>query len=80
MTMPHLMNCPHSPNGWCLKCVAQMHARFVSVREYVAYEKREYEANAERCSKMHNNFGASLDTSGSLACKRILDFIDKGES
>jgi len=21
MTMPHLMNCPHSDYGWCLTCV-----------------------------------------------------------
>lgn len=23
MTQPHLMNCPHHPDGWCLACVAQ---------------------------------------------------------
>lgn len=23
--MPHLMNCPHSPNGWCLDCVKEEH-------------------------------------------------------
>jgi len=21
VTIPHLMNCPHSPDGWCLDCV-----------------------------------------------------------
>lgn len=25
MTMPHLMNCDHSSDGWCLACVKQMH-------------------------------------------------------
>lgn len=25
MTMPHLMNCNHSDEGWCLECVKQMH-------------------------------------------------------
>lgn len=24
MTMPHLMNCPHSPDGWCLDCVKEL--------------------------------------------------------
>lgn len=24
MTMPHLMNCPHSDDGWCLDCVAAL--------------------------------------------------------
>lgn len=23
MTMPHLMNCSHSEDGWCLKCVKE---------------------------------------------------------
>lgn len=25
MTMPHLMNCPHSTDGWCLECVKELH-------------------------------------------------------
>ena len=24
MTMPHLMNCPHSDVGWCLGCVKEL--------------------------------------------------------
>jgi hypothetical protein len=28
MTMPHLMNCPHSADGWCLDCVKELHDRF----------------------------------------------------
>lgn len=24
MTIPHQMNCPHSPDGWCLACVRQL--------------------------------------------------------
>jgi len=24
MTMPHLMNCPHSDEGWCLACVGRL--------------------------------------------------------
>ena len=26
MTMPHLMNCSHSPDGWCLDCVGNLQA------------------------------------------------------
>lgn len=25
MTMPHLMNCQHSHDGWCLRCVKELH-------------------------------------------------------
>lgn len=27
MTMPHLMNCPHSDTGWCLDCVKKLWER-----------------------------------------------------
>lgn len=27
MAMPHMMNCPHSSEGWCLTCVQQLQAR-----------------------------------------------------
>lgn len=35
MTMPHLMNCSHSEDGWCLECVKQLH----DDREYVIYQQ-----------------------------------------
>lgn len=25
MTMPHLMNCSHTGEGWCLDCVKKLH-------------------------------------------------------
>lgn len=28
MTMPHLMNCSHSTEGWCLECVKELHDDF----------------------------------------------------
>lgn len=30
MTMPHLMNCAHADEGWCLACVAGLHAEKVA--------------------------------------------------
>ena len=30
MTMPHLMNCAHSEDGWCLECVKELHSRTVN--------------------------------------------------
>jgi hypothetical protein len=26
MTMPHLSNCPHDGDGWCIDCVKAMHS------------------------------------------------------
>jgi hypothetical protein len=28
MTIPHLMNCSHSEDGWCLDCVAELHSQY----------------------------------------------------
>lgn len=33
MTMPHLENCAHSDEGWCLDCVRKMHRDFESQME-----------------------------------------------
>lgn len=30
MTMPHLMNCLHSEDGWCLACVGAQHGELQS--------------------------------------------------
>jgi len=35
MTMPHLMNCEHTPNGWCLSCVGKQHAEIERLRGIV---------------------------------------------
>lgn len=29
MTMPHLMNCSHSCDGWCLACVGELQKELV---------------------------------------------------
>lgn len=33
MTMPHLMNCPHQAEGWCLDCVGKQHAQLEVLRD-----------------------------------------------
>ena len=32
MTMPHLMNCPHMDDGWCLDCVAKQWEELQALR------------------------------------------------
>lgn len=36
MTVPHLMNCPHSDDGWCLDCVVRLSEENRVLRERVA--------------------------------------------
>lgn len=44
MTMPHLMNCDHSEEGWCLGCVKALWE-----------EKRELEEECERLEGLIGN-------------------------
>lgn len=44
MTMPHLMNCSHSSDGWCLSCVKEQADENERLRERV----RELEAALDR--------------------------------
>lgn len=33
MTMPHLMNCRHSEEGWCLNCVKEIGEENIELRQ-----------------------------------------------
>ncbi len=33
MTMPHLMNCSHSGDGWCLQCVGELQSEVDKMKE-----------------------------------------------
>lgn len=41
MTMPHLMNCQHSEDAWCLSCVKELWN-----------EMEEWKSSAERLAKL----------------------------
>ena len=45
MTAPHLMNCPHREDGWCLDCVADLGNENWRLREQLAAER-------EACAKI----------------------------
>ena len=34
--MPHMMNCPHAPEGWCLTCVGRMADELTAWKELAA--------------------------------------------
>lgn len=62
MTMPHLMNCDHSSDGWCLACVKQMHderERMRSVLEIIE-NNYEYSTQGYRNCPMHKSIKAAL--------------------
>lgn len=51
MTMPHLMNCDHICNGWCLECVNEMHKELDTAKDEVRELKKiigRYEVEFEK--------------------------------
>jgi hypothetical protein len=51
MTMPHLMNCSHSPDGWCLDCVGKEHAMQDRALDYLAHD---HIRSCSTCSVPHD--------------------------
>lgn len=37
MTMPHLQNCDHYQQGWCLQCVGRLHSRVEKWEKFAAH-------------------------------------------
>lgn len=64
MTMPHLMNCSHSEEGWCLSCVKELwEERRCDMRPCV-----EEFARLMECSLRNNYAKATLSRSTSSKC------------
>lgn len=68
MTMPHLMNCPHSEDGWCLDCVK------------VLWDEKEQQSwAADFISRERNSAQAKLDAIEDIVrkdakeCENLLD-------
>ncbi len=40
MTMPHLMNCPHSGDGWCLDCVKEQQDELEQLKSALESQRR----------------------------------------
>ena len=35
MTIPTLMNCSHSPDGWCLTCVSELQSKVLRLQKLI---------------------------------------------
>lgn len=45
--MPHLMNCLHSDDGWCLDCVKSLHNELEAIRDALT-KARSYAVNKQK--------------------------------
>ena len=60
MTMPHLMNCPHMGDGWCLDCVAEQWEQLAALRkdaERYRWLRGRFDACAASCSFADDDSG-----------------------
>jgi hypothetical protein len=53
MTMPHLMNCPHSETGWCGDCVKQQWEELYESRIDAGKYERCLDAAAQRLNEVY---------------------------
>jgi hypothetical protein len=54
MTMPHLMNCRHSEDGWCLDCVKEQWGELGLARQERDYVAKLAGIVCHRCSAKDN--------------------------
>ena len=64
MTIPHMMNCAHDGNGWCLKCVQELHAE----AEQSEFQHQRWRANCKQWEGIAGKFEAERDTLKETLC------------
>lgn len=69
MTMPHLMNCPHSED-WCLSCVKEMHDE---------YERLLDELRSDYADAMTICYAASEFAAGRISYIEFIEVVKQGE-
>ena len=79
MTIPHLMNCSHIADGWCLDCVKALYDKLksrVPVRckvcdSFVEYDSPRLDVCCVCCDRIVNRYGISMD--GENVCDEPVD-------
>jgi hypothetical protein len=79
MTMPHLMNCPHSAEGWCLECVAILGNEAIELRRSLAWAMRNMGSAPHLIRGQNDGYYAewhsAMDT-----LQRIRDSVNSGRN
>jgi hypothetical protein len=56
--MPHLMNCPHQGEGWCLECVGALQAELERTRVSLHVESAAADAEATFANELNADVAA----------------------
>jgi hypothetical protein len=71
MTMPHLMNCSHLDDGWCLKCVKKLW----NEKESMARRALSAEERLEKAVEALKEAEAGLEFAGAESMKDVGTFV-----
>lgn len=74
MTMPHLMNCSHSGDGWCLECVKALHDDFETA------ESESQRLRSERDRLLPVAYAASEFAAGRIGDLQLFDVVEAYEA
>ena len=79
MTQPHLMNCSHHGDGWCLKCVGDLHADYRRLQAVA--EAAEAKIRAEQASKWsERGYTHEPETENLIAALRVAGYLKTNEA
>ena len=70
MTMPHLMNCPHSSDGWCLDCVKAMHDEYETLLD---------DMRSDYADAMTVCYAASEFSAGRIGVHELIEVVKQGD-
>lgn len=85
MTMPHLMNCPHSDSGWCLDCVKAEHDSCKRYADILGQDldiaARRMEVAERACDQMRRVAMAAVSfLSGDTSLTELMGVVDEVRS
>ena len=69
MTMPHLGNCPHDGDGWCIPCVAEMNRDLERCEQEIIPQLRARQAFLEEVVERQLKYMTALE---SMPCQCVV--------
>jgi regulator of RNase E activity RraB len=60
MTMPHLMNCSHIDDGWCVECVKSIGEELITHAEIIENQRKQIETLYKAIEILKRGWGGHL--------------------
>ena len=73
MTIPTMMNCPHTDSGWCLECVQRLHTQNGIIQTPVAWAYVNDDGECEQIEWGMENYPVDDDSEGLIKLCKITE-------